>query len=78
MKTRKQLVAITAILLIIITASAAYVYQTDPRIKEYIKLSGIKHQLNTPANAEFLGIKQYKLPNHTITVYHLETEKHAL
>ena len=69
MKTRKQLVAITAMLLIIITASAAYVYQTDPRIKEYIKLSSIKHQLNTPANAEFLGIKQYKLPNHTITVY---------
>jgi len=69
LKTRQQLVTITAILLIIIIASAAYVYQTDPRIKEYIKLSGVKHQLNTPANAEFLGIKQYKLLDQSITVY---------
>jgi len=69
LKSRQQLVAITAILLIIITASAVYVYQTDPRIKEYIKLSGIKQKLNTPANAEFLGIKQYELLDQSITVY---------
>jgi len=69
LKTREQLVAITAILLIIITASAAYVYQTDPWIKENIQLIQAKRKLDAPRTAEYLGKHTYNISNQPNTFY---------
>ncbi|TFH13484.1 hypothetical protein E4H04_11885, partial [Candidatus Bathyarchaeota archaeon] len=68
-KTAQWILGLTAIVLIIITASAIYRYQTDPQTQENIKLFEIKQRLKTPINAEFLGIKQYQLLDQSITVY---------
>jgi len=68
-KSEQQVLSLTAFVLIIVTVSAVYTYNTDPQTQENIKLSGIKQKLNAPINAEFLGIKQYQLLDHSITVY---------
>jgi len=69
LKSREQVVAITAILLIIITASAAYIYQTDPWIKENIQLLQAKRKLDAPQTAEYLGKHTYNISNQPNTVY---------
>ena len=67
--SKQRVLVLTALVLIIITMSAIYKYQTDPQIQENIKLLSIKQKLNAPTNAEFLGIKQYQLLEQSITVY---------
>ncbi len=68
-KSEQQVLGLTAIVLIIITASAIYRYQTDPQTQENIKLFEIKQRLKAPTLAEYLGTKEYQLINTTLTVY---------
>lgn len=69
MKVWEQVVAITVLLLIIITASAVYIYQTDPQTKENIQLLQVKRKLNAPRTAEYLGKHMYNISNQPNTVY---------
>jgi hypothetical protein len=68
-KSEQRVLGLTALVLIIVTASAIYKYQTDPQTQENIKLFQIKQRLKAPTLAEYLGTKEYQLINTTITVY---------
>jgi len=69
MNRAEQITAITALFLVLVTTTAAYLHQTDPRTQESILLFNIRQELNPPASSEFLGIKQYDLLDNSITVY---------
>lgn len=69
MNRAEQITVITALFLVLVTTTAAYLHQTDPRTQESILLFNIRQELNPPASSEFLGIKQYDLLDHSITVY---------
>lgn len=61
--------SLTAIILIIITASTIYAYQNDPQTQEKIWLRQVRQKLDAPITAKYLGKKEYDLINSSITVY---------
>lgn len=69
MKQVDKIILLTAVILVTITISAIYLYETDPQTIENKFLTSIKHELHAPISSEFLGAKEYQLINTTITVY---------
>ena len=68
-KSEWQVLGLTALVLIIVTASAVYVNQTDPQIRERNQLQQVRQILNTPSSAEYLGKHTYNISNEMNIVY---------
>jgi len=60
---------LTVLILIIVTASAAYLNRTDPQTREKSQIQEVRQILNTPSSAEYLGKHTYNVSNDVNTVY---------
>ena len=64
-----QTIVLTAILLIVITATAIYIHETDPQTIEDRQLRQIQQEIMVPETATYLGKHVYNVTDQIITVY---------